>query len=925
MNRLLYIFCFFLNLSFVLSQNISDKTISVNFDQTSAEAALEEIEKKSGLNIYFKTEWLDSLVVSGSFEDLPVQVVLNRLFAPYKLYSTPLNGNLYLTKKTPIITKYPLSEQLREGSGSNDATVSESQADLIFAERGIEENPNDKVYVIGERSITNVGETAILSGQIVKEDGVSPIIGATIYTEDKKFYATTDVEGFFSLKLPIGRQSLVVRSFGYLTQSFKVIVYSDGELTIPMAPSYESLNEVIIYGNQDEIVTSAAVGRVELDMEDNKEVPMLLGEADPLRLASTKAGISSAGEGAAGLNVRGGKADQNLFLLNGAPIYQISHFLGFFSAVNAKSVQNMTVYTGSMPSKYGSRLSSVFDIEGKAALQKEWRGDISLSPVSTIFTIQAPLKKEEIGLMVSGRTTYANWVSGVVDNSNFQNTDIAFWDGIVQYDHRIGKKDRIRVSGYQSQDQFNLDTDTLFFLTNFRYRNQVLSLQWFHEFNDQFSQELKVYNSLYDYQLSSQGQPTILFDQFFSIEEFGVQSDYNYEFADESILNFGAGVKQYQIQPGKKLPKGDSSQVETVILDEKLGYEPFIYAEWVKDLSTTLQVTAGLRYSDFYSLGSEVQNQYEPGQAKDPTTIISQTVIEDGEIITRNPGLEYRLSSRLLLNTTSSVKLSAFRTRQYINMLSNAASANPTDIWVMPNEHVQPQISDQVSLGYYQNLRSAGLNFSVEGYLKTFQNLVDFKTGANFLLNEFIEQATLQGPGRAYGVEFSMQKFGRLNGWLNYTYSRTFIQLQSDIREENFNGGAFYPTGYDQPHRFNLVGNYAITKRIKFSTNVAYSSGRPITAPSGYFRLNSNQYAFYELRNNYRIPDYFRVDIGVTLGEEHKLTKKFHTFWNLSIYNVIGRNNAYSVFFDQVNGNIQAYQLSIFPSPIPTLSLNIRF
>ena len=686
-----------------------------------------------------------------------------------------------------------------------------------------------------------------------------------------------------------------------------------------------ALQEVVIESERDANVMDVKVGVNKINIDETKTIPLALGERDIMKVATTMAGVQTVGEGASGYNVRGGKADQNLFLLNGAPVYNANHFFGFFSAFNADAIQDMEVYKGSIPAEFGGRLSSVFDIEEKSANKEKFTGSGGISPVTSRLTLEVPILKDQTSLLVGGRTTYSNWVLKQIDNANFSENEVSFYDIIAQFDHTIDEDNSLIASGYYSKDQFRLASDTLFSFSNFSYSNLNGSLRWKHRFNNNLEGVLSGVYSRYGYQILYDESPPNSFSQDFGINEVTLSADMNFYPTNNQKINFGASSKRYEVSPGDMNPLGVESNVASTAIDIERGLESALYVSDQIELTSNLTVYGGLRYSMFNSLGPQDVYTYAEGLPKNGASRTDTISYNSGEVIKTYHGPEVRVFGRYAFADNSSIKLSYNRTRQYIHTLSNTTSLSPTDTWRLSSDHLKPQIADQISVGYYMNFLNNQLEASVETYYKKMQNLVDFKVGASFLLNPTVETEILQGDGKSYGIEFSLKKSGKLNGWLNYSYSRSLMQLDGNSIEETVNQGAFYPTNYDKPHIFNLVANYKFTHRISASTNLTYSSGRPVTYPVAVYQFQGAESIHYSDRNAFRIPDYFRIDIGINLEGNHKIKKLAHSFWTFSIYNVLGRDNPYSVFFDVEDGQVNGYQLVIFSEPIPTITYNFKF
>jgi len=470
-----------------------------------------------------------------------------------------------------------------------------------------------------------------------------------------------------------------------------------------------------------------------------------------------------------------------------------------------------------------------------------------------------------------------------------------------------------------------LSADSLFSFSNYSYENYNAALNYKRIVNNNLEASIMATYSHYGYDIFYDESEVNAFSQNFSIDEVAGIVDFNYFLSEEGVVNWGVNTKLYTINPGEKTPHGALSVVAPLDVEDERGLESALYLSGKFELNDRLLVSGGVRYSIFNALGAQSVFKYADGASKNGDTRVDTVSYAKNEIIETYHGPEFRFSSRYALTDFSSLKLSYSRTRQYVHMLSNSTSISPTDIWRVSGAHLKPQISDQVSLGYYQNLFGNQYEISVEGYYKHLQNLVDFKVGGTFVLNPAVETQILQGDGKSYGVEFSIKKSGKLNGWFNYTYARTLIKLDGDNPEDRINQGAFYPTNYDKPHTFNLVANYKLTHRLSASTNVTFNTGRPTTFPVAVFDFAGEQNLHYSERNQHRIPNYFRVDLGLNLEGNHKIKKLAHSFWTLSVYNLLGRDNPYSVFFDSEDGEVKGYQLIIFGSPIPTLTYNFKF
>jgi hypothetical protein len=496
-----------------------------------------------------------------------------------------------------------------------------------------------------------------------------------------------------------------------------------------------------------------------------------------------------------------------------------------------------------------------------------------------------------------------------------------FYDVNASINHELNEKNTLYLSGYLSKDRFKLDSDT-----TYAYSNKTATLKWKHNFNSKLYGVLTGGFSGYDYDITSDKNPVNAFSLTYGIKQWNVKADFSYFPVAKHNLNFGAGAIRYSIAPGTYLPQGNNSTVNPDIVPQEQGIESALYVGDQFELSSTLSVYAGIRYSIYSYLGPHDRYAYAPGQSKTEGSIVDTVHYSSGESIATYHGPELRISINYALTRNSSLKLSYNRNRQYIQMLSNTTAISPTDIWKLSDSHIKPQVGDQISLGYYRNFRSSSIETSIEGYYKALENTIDYKGGATLLLNRTIETDVINAEGRAYGIELMIRKMsGKLNGWISYAYSRSMLKTKGVYETETVNDGAYYPSNYDKPHAINVIGNYRFSHRFSTSLNATYSTGRPITLPIAKYYIDGAYRVVYGPRNDARIPDYLRVDFSMNIEGNHKIKKLAHSSWTIGVYNLFGRRNAYSVFFDSQAGKISGYKLSILGSAIPTVTYNFRF
>ncbi|MEM9324478.1 MAG: carboxypeptidase-like regulatory domain-containing protein [Bacteroidota bacterium] len=887
-----------------------------NWDNTPLRDAFAEIERTEGITFYYLEQWLDTMTVSGGFEG-SLEIILDGLLNPTRL------NHLLLEDRVIITYNAPIQAELAPDFFSAAPDDKEEIAGYVF-QREYESTTaarTSNVIEVGRKKDFVLGGTSTMVGVVRALATDEPVVGALVYVDEPFTAATTDASGFYALSLPNGKHLIRAQYTGLENISQELVLFSDGTYNITMDEGVIPLDEVVIASDRDANVRQVTMGVDRIDMEAVSSAPKVLGETDIIRIATTLPGVQTIGEGASGFYVRGGGADQNLILLDGAPVYNASHFLGFFSAFNSDALSSSDLYKSNLPAEFGGRLSSVLDIKSKSGNTEKFTAEGGISPVTTRLTLETPVWQDKASVLLGMRTTYSNWLLNQVPDENIQNSDASFLDGILKIDVAATEKDQITATGYFSRDQFNLSNDSLF-----SYQNRNVSLNWQHNFSPNLNSRLTAYRSHYLYDITFDGLPENAFDFGFDILEQGGKIDFDLFINDMNSIKFGGEAKLFNVNPGSISPADSLSIIASETIDEERGVETAFYASHSWDINDRLSLSTGLRYSFFSALGPRDVFRYADGVPRSEATIIDTVSVARGKSLANYHGPEVRFSARYSLNSTTSVKFSAGNTRQYIHLLSNTNAISPTDTWKLSDSFVRPQRAQQVSLGYYRNFPVQDLETSVEAYYKLYQDLLDYKIGSELLLNETLEADILQGRGRSYGVEFLVRKrTGRLNGWLSYAYARSLIEIEGNFSSERINNGEFFPTNWDQPHSVNLIGNYDITRRYGISVNFSYRQGRPITFPVGQFQLRDINIIQYSDRNQFRIPDYIRLDLALNIEGSHKIKKLAHSYWTFSVYNVFGRDNVYSIFFVNEPEGLQGYTLSIFADPIPSITYNFRF
>nr|WP_294935793.1 TonB-dependent receptor [uncultured Flavobacterium sp.] len=904
---------------------VSEKTFSYEFNAVSLEKAMEIIEKDTDFRFYFDSDWLKNHPepINLTFTDAKLETVLNGLLQNTNLNFYVSGTKIILTRNSVIYDKLPEQYFNPEKNKAQEENTVVFQGNPVFQKEHSEEENESSMALIGKETKRTDKKTYQLSGYIKHSKTGKAIPDVVLRVQNNEATAVSDAEGFYTIDLPVGLNILETENFLYKKATRKIMMYSNGKLNIMVSENVNQLKEIIVKGKKSESVKSANTGVTSINIESLKNIPMVLGERDILKVATTIPGIKTAGEGSSGFNVRGGKTDQNLILLDNAVIYNPAHFFGFFSAINPFTIGSADIYKGSIPTEYGGRLSSVFDITTKNGNFTKLSGEGGIGPVTSNLTVSTPIIKEKSSLLIGARATYSDWILKALDEKSLKNSKASFYDGVIKYAHKLNKNNDIEATGYYSHDAFSITSDSLY-----KYSNRLVSLRWNHAFAPNHKAGIILSNSQYKFNIDYENpnDQENSFDFGYKIDETQLHLKFNYTLNDRHKIAYGLSGKLYKINPGYMNPKSQESLLVPVAIDKERAFESAVYVSDSYKISEKLLVNAGIRYSFYAALGSATQRIYDPNAPKGDESVIDTKEFGNNEVIKTYGGFEPRVSARYFIADDFSVKASYDKTYQYLHLLSSNTTQSPTDTWKLSDLNVKPQNADQYSLGFYKNFANEEFEMSVEGYYKKINNVLDYKVGAELLLNENIETELLRGKGKAYGVEFLVKKqAGKLNGWLGYTYSRTFIKMDSRFDAERINNGAYFPANYDKPHDVSAVLNYKFTKRYSLSTNFIYQTGRPITYPIGKYTYGNAEYTLYSDRNKFRIPDYYRLDIGVNIEGNHKIKKLAHSFWNISIYNVLGRNNPYSVFFVTKEGKIEAYKTSVFSVPVPTITYNFKF
>jgi len=747
-----------------------------------------------------------------------------------------------------------------------------------------------------------------LSGYLKDATNGEVLIGATVYLQEQNTGAAANEYGFYSLTLPIGNYILEYSYLGYKKITRQINLNKNTRLDMEMTTEGKQLQEIVIRAEaEDQNVTSTQMGVTKLEMKEINKLPVLFGERDIIKSIQLTPGVKSAGEGSSGFYVRGGAADQNLILLDEATVYNASHLLGFFSTFNSDALKDVALLKGNAPAEYGGRLSSVLDIKMKDGSTKNFGGNAGIGLISSRALLEGPIVKDKGSFMVSGRRTYLDLFLNLSADETTQNTQLYFYDLNAKANYRLNANNQVYFSGYLGKDKFGFGD-----AFGFDWGNTTGTFRWNHLFSNRLFSNTAVIYSNYNYNIDI-GSGAEKFTIQSAIEDINLKQDFNYYLNPNHTLKFGFNSVLHAIVPGK-VTAGETSSISNTEIQRNRSWENAFYVSDEQKVSARLSVNYGLRYSLFTSLGG---NNFYTFDAAGNT--LDTTYYASSKVVNTYGGLEPRLTATYLVNPISSVKLGYARNRQYLHLLSNSTSSNPVDRWLPSSPNVKPEIADQVSLGYFRNFRQNTYEASVEIYYKGLQNQIDYKNGANLILNETVESQLEYGQGRAYGLElFVKKKTGRYTGWVSYTLARTERQF------DNINQGNYYPARQDRTHDLSFVNMFDLTPKWSLSATWVYYSGNAVTYPAGSYAVDEFTVPYYTSRNQSRLPAYHRLDLGAVLTLSKSETREKSLAF--SLYNAYGRQNAYTVSFSQNadTGNNEAVRLALFRW-IPSVSYNFKF
>jgi len=758
-----------------------------------------------------------------------------------------------------------------------------------------------------------------LQGRVIDFDTKEPLKGATIRLREPFMTTISSDSGAFALSIEPGEYVLIISYVGYSPRLFTVLVFNDQHLQFGIKKQSNTLlDEVIVNAEMKKNkLKETEMGIVRINPEQLKRIPVAFGEPDILKALTLQPGVVNAGEGAGGFYVRGGNADQNLVLLDGAPLFNTSHLLGFYTTVSADIAQEITLYKGTIPAQYGGRLSSLLNIDVKPGDTARTNYSGGISPVSGRFFMEGYALNKKLTFTTGLRIAYPNLLLNLFPK-NFKKSRAFFYDGLTKGAYTFGNNHTLSATLYRSLDKFEFDSATAY-----KWISEIVTINYAVPLCPKLQMKI---NALYSgFQSDLEGREKNYESLLTSyIKQKQGQIDFTYLASPRIKFQGGSSIIFYDILPSKERPGKSGSQIISRELEKEKGMEGSGYVSTDIEINETISLQTGIRYADYRYLGAKTTYSYKTGIPQTRETIADTSVFSGNEVIANWSGAEPRVSLKISLGNSTAAKIGYHRGQQFIHLITITNAISPVDFWKLSDAQLKQQKGDQYSAGVFHNF--IGYDLSVEGYYKKLKNLVEYKNGATLLLNPIIETAMVPAEGYAYGTEFSVSKnTGRFTGQLNYSYSRTFTRVITPYSIEKVNDGKYYPSNYDRPHNLSILTKLRLRGGWSFYTYFIYTSGRPATYPDGNYSFNNTIVTNYSQRNMDRLPDYHRLDISFSCVTRRFAAQKRYSIWNFSFYNLYGRPNTYSVFFRRESSALKAYRLSVIGSVIPSISWNYNF
>ncbi len=888
-----------LGVGFLHAQDINKVKVNADYKNQPLKDFLVDLQTKHSLKVFYKEDWIAPYTINYRFENTPLIQALNNVFVNHEL-------NYEFFQDDGIVVFRRISDM-------------RSKYDDF-----------SQTLVVGYPMNLGRYKNANLSGRVLDGKTGEPLTGAVVFNTKMQKGTTSDSNGNFELDIPTGDHKLDISFIGFQSSSVKIRLIENGSADFQLFEESHSIGEVTVLGKGAD-VPRAQMSMVQMSSKELKQLPALMGEVDVLKGLTMLAGVQTVSELSSGFNVRGGNTDQNLILINGSPVFNSSHLFGFMSLINPDVVEDVRLFKGGMPVKYGERVASVMEVDFKEGNNDHLQASGGIGTISTRLTLDGPLtKNKKLTFIAGGRASYADWILKELPDVDLNQSVAKFYDVSGKISYKFNAHNKLNVMGYASNDKFSTSSQSIT-----EYGNMLGSLKLNSRWAEKLYGDLELAYSKYEYRLTdlANDKPNESYYLDNSLEY--TSGAYNFKWHPDVRHNVEFGFKGVynRISPGTITPR----QEQTVIEEQALNLEKTIeWAAYIGDefeLTPSISLMAGVRYSAFRNIGTPVVYIYDPNKPKEPENVIDSLNFGENETSASYGGFEPRFSMSFDLNSNTTLKLNYQRNYQYAFQLSNNAVISPAETWKAADYHLAPLISDQFAVGVENSTWLKGIDFSAEIYYKNLQNLIEYKNGAQLIMNEQVETALIPTKGYSYGIELSAKKnFGRLTGYASYVYSRTTRKNESPFGDENFWDGDYYPSIYDKPHDFSLTGTYNISRRWKFSGNFVLISGRPTTLPELQYEFAGETLVYYSDRNKYRMPPYHRMDVSITFDENLRKKRMWKGSWTLSVYNVYGRNNPYSVYYKKsIPGEennyrrYSLYKLSVIGIPVPSLTYNFRF
>ena len=863
------------------------------------EVLASKIENNHRVKLYFKPEWFGEKLFKESLAQRNLEECLSILKHETAFNILKMNADAYVF--VPVEIRNYTNKKNREG-----------------------------ILLIGEVSQYTKNAKAVISGKISDVYTGKPLKAAIVSIDELKITSTTDQDGNYKFILPVGSYDLALNYPGFEEDNRKISVYGNGIVDFEMSEKTIRLKELVVNDKAANLnIVSSQMSAIKLNAKNIRELPLFLGVKDVIKSIKLLPGIQSTGEFGTGFYVRGGGQDQNLILLEEVPLFNSAHAFGLISAINSDAVDNFTLLKSGIPAKYGERVSSVMDIRmGSNAEKPSFKGGIGL--MDTRLNLDLPLLNKKVYLQVGARTSYSNWLLRQMPDPDLKNSSVSFYDINALLTVKFNPKNKLTLFGYLSDDKYGLSN-----AYQYHYDNTMGSLQFAHQFSPKLNATFMAGTSRYRNDIAEADtlKRTEAYKVNSSISYQNTKLDFNWLPNEQHKVNFGLNAILYNVQPGIMIPFDTLSEIPSLTTQKEKALEMAVYISDNLNILPQLNADFGLRLSRYTYLGPNSVLMFQPNAAHTAGNIADTLRYAKNEIVNSYTSLEPRISMRYTLDDVSSLKFSYNRISQFVNLVSNTSVMSPTDVYKMSSPNVKPVICNQFALGYFRNLNDNVLEASVEIYYKKLNNILEYRNGAEILMNSSLEKDLLIASGYNYGVEFYLKKnTGKLTGWASYTYSRSMRHTTSPYVTDQINGNTYYPSAGDQPHNLVFVGNYHLTRRWWVSGTFNYSTGKPVTLPELKYDFNGSQFIYYSDRNKYRMPNYHRMDIAITHDESIRLKKKWKGSWTFSVLNLYAQKNPYSVFYKSssnsklnLNPTFSLYRMYIIEKPIPTITYNFTF